>query len=46
MLERRIPLRRYGEPVEVARFVAFLASDAASYLTGGIYPIDGGLRAQ
>ncbi len=40
------PLRRYGEPAEVAAFVAFLCSDDASYLNGGIFPIDGGARAR
>jgi 3alpha(or 20beta)-hydroxysteroid dehydrogenase len=40
------PLGRYGEPAEVAAFVAFLCSDDASYLNGGIFPIDGGVRAR
>lgn len=41
-----IPLGRYGEPEEVVALVAFLASDDAGYITGGIYPIDGGRRAR
>lgn len=40
-----LPLGRYGEPEEVAALVAFLASEDATYITGGIYPIDGGRGA-
>ena len=45
-LAENIPLGRYGEPEEVAALVAFLASDDAAYITGGIYPIDGGRTAR
>ena len=45
MVAAGIPLGRYGEPDEVAATVAFLCSADASFLTGGIYPIDGGSRA-
>ncbi len=41
----RLPAERYGEPHEVAALVAFLASDEASYITGSLYPIDGGYSA-
>lgn len=41
----RTPLRRLGEPSEVADVVAFLLSDAASYMTGEIVYVDGGRRA-
>lgn len=41
--ESRIPLGRYGEPAEFARAAAFLLSPAASYITGAMLPVDGGL---
>jgi 3-oxoacyl-[acyl-carrier protein] reductase len=40
---RRVPLRRYGDPEEVAHIVLSLALPAASYLNGAIIPVDGGL---
>jgi len=43
--ERRTPMGRLGEPAEIASLVAFLASDAASYMTGSIVKIDGGYTA-
>jgi NAD(P)-dependent dehydrogenase (short-subunit alcohol dehydrogenase family) len=39
------PMRRAGEPEEVAELACFLASDRAPFLTGAVIPIDGGLTA-
>ena len=36
---------RFGEPVEVAKLVCFLASNDAAWITGGVFPIDGGCLA-
>jgi len=40
------PLGRVGQPEEVAKVIAFLLSDEASFATGGTYRVDGGLLAQ
>ena len=45
-LEKLIPLQRPGRPEEVAQVALFLASDAASYVTGSTYYVDGGLIRQ
>ena len=42
-LKSRIPMQRCGKPEEVAKVVEFLASDAASYITGQVMHINGGL---
>ena len=40
--ERYAPLRRISEPAEIAKSVAFLASDDAAFLTGAVLAADGG----
>jgi len=41
--KNNIPLRRYGQPEEFAKVVAFLASDTNSYMTGSSFLVDGGM---
>lgn len=42
-LKKLVPMQRFGEPEEVAECVAFLASNKASYITGDVININGGL---
>ncbi len=42
---RRIPLKRVGEPYEIANAALFLASEESSYITGIVLPVDGGWTA-
>lgn len=41
--ERNVPARRFAEPGEIGAAIAFLASDAAAYITGQVIAVDGGL---
>ena len=43
-IQKRIPLKRFGQPEDIANLVAFLASDDASFITGSEYNIDGGMN--
>ena len=42
-IKKRVPMRRFGKPEEVASVVHFLVSDAAAYITGQVITVDGGL---
>lgn len=41
----RIPIKRIGQPEDVANMVAFLVSPEANYITGGAFPVDGGVSS-
>lgn len=43
-MQNRVPLKRFGQPDDIAELVAFLASDRASFITGAEYNIDGGIN--
>jgi len=45
-LLKEIPLRRMAKPEEVARTVTFLLDPENTYLTGGVYAVDGGVSAR
>jgi 3-oxoacyl-[acyl-carrier protein] reductase len=42
---QNVPLRRVGEPIDIANVVAFLVSDQASYVSGQVIYVDGGVSA-
>ena len=42
-LKKQIPMERFGKPEEVAALVAFLATQDASYITGEVISINGGI---
>lgn len=42
-LKEQIPMKRMAEPEEIANVIAFLSSDLASYITGQVYRVDGGM---
>lgn len=43
LIKKMIPMRRLGQPDDIAKVAVFLASDAASYVTGQVLTVDGGL---
>jgi 3-oxoacyl-[acyl-carrier protein] reductase len=40
----RIPMKRLGQPEDIAGIVAFLASKEAAYVTGAVIPVDGAIQ--
>jgi len=44
-VKERVPVRRLGEPEDIADLVAYLASPSAGYITGQVIAVDGGMTA-
>jgi len=44
MAMEQIPMKRFGTPTDIAKAVAFLASDASAYITGQVLSVDGGMH--
>ncbi len=44
MALEQIPLKKFGQPADIARAVAFLASEASAYITGQVLSVDGGMH--
>ena len=42
-VKEQIPMKRFGNPEDVAEMIAFLASERADYITGQVIHIDGGM---
>ena len=43
MMGEKVPLKRWGQPEDIANAYTFLASDEASYITGAVLNVDGGV---
>jgi len=43
-MRNRVPLKKFGQPLDVAKLVVFLASDDPYFITGSEYTIDGGVN--
>ncbi|MBD0333629.1 MAG: SDR family oxidoreductase, partial [Chitinophagaceae bacterium] len=44
-IQNKIPVKRFGAPSDIAKLISFISSDAASFITGSEYVIDGGISS-